>query len=236
MYRLGIKELDDAIGDIEGGVNIMVIGPPMCGKEAIVNRMVMQGLKDGEGVVLLATNETAGKAIKRFSASGSPYIGVVDCISKNLGVNPVDTPNIKNASSPVDLTGISIRISDFMDEYCKRKSLPRIRLCINSLSTMLMYTNVQTLFQFIHVYSGRIMVNNGLGIYVVEEGMHDEKTVASLKQLFNAMIEVKNKDDRYYMRAVGLSQRPTMWYEFDVEGEMAVIRRREDDKDGHSGS
>ena len=31
-YTIGIKELDDAIGGIKKGANIMLIGPPMSGK------------------------------------------------------------------------------------------------------------------------------------------------------------------------------------------------------------
>ncbi len=34
-YTLGIKELDNAIGGIRKGSNIMLIGPSMSGREAI---------------------------------------------------------------------------------------------------------------------------------------------------------------------------------------------------------
>ncbi len=39
-YFLGLKELDDAIGGIDGGTNIMLIGPPMCGKGALLNSIM----------------------------------------------------------------------------------------------------------------------------------------------------------------------------------------------------
>jgi hypothetical protein len=34
-YTLGIKELDNAIGSIRNGSNIMLVGPPMSQKEII---------------------------------------------------------------------------------------------------------------------------------------------------------------------------------------------------------
>jgi ABC-type uncharacterized transport system fused permease/ATPase subunit len=36
-YTLGIKELDNAIGGIRKGSNIMLIGPPMSQKEVILH-------------------------------------------------------------------------------------------------------------------------------------------------------------------------------------------------------
>jgi ABC-type uncharacterized transport system YnjBCD ATPase subunit len=39
-YALGIKELDNAIGGIKKGSNIMLIGPPMSGKELILNFII----------------------------------------------------------------------------------------------------------------------------------------------------------------------------------------------------
>ena len=129
-----------------------------------------------------------------------------------------DTENIKRASSPVDLTGIGVKISQFLEDFLVKKKVGRIRLCINSLSTILMYSNLQTVFRFLHVFTGRVKAAGGFGLYVVEDEMHDPQTIATLKQLFDGMIEIKAVGDAYAMRIVGLTSKPTPWFEYGIEG------------------
>lgn len=224
-YHLGMKELDDTVGGLSGGTNVMLIGPPMSGKDAILNTIMSSGLESGEGVVFLTTKAPAELMLENtFITHSSQNIGIIDCISKSLGISNSDTEQIKRVSSPVDLTGIGVRISQFIDEFMNRKKLNNMRLCINSLSTILMYSNLPTVFRFMHVYSGKVAATKALGIYVVEDGMHDEQTIATLKQLINAVIEVKAEEDRYYLRLVGATPRPTPWFEYEVVEDRAVIR------------
>jgi len=81
-----------------------------------------------------------------------------------------------------------------------------------------MYSNIQTVFRFMHVFTGRIKASGGLGIYVIESGMHDERAIATLKQLFDGMIEIKSENDMNFIRVVGLSSKPTPWFEYEIEG------------------
>jgi hypothetical protein len=48
--------------------------------------------------------------------------------------------------------------------------------------------------------------------------MHEEQSIATLKQLFDGMIEIKTENDKNFIRAVGLSPKPTPWFEFEIEG------------------
>jgi hypothetical protein len=48
--------------------------------------------------------------------------------------------------------------------------------------------------------------------------MHDEQAITTLKQLFDGMIEIKTSEDRNFVRLVGLSPRPTPWFEYEIEG------------------
>jgi len=51
--------------------------------------------------------------------------GIVDCVTKSLGKNIHDNDVVKYASSPVDLTGIGIKISQFFEEFMRRKRISR---------------------------------------------------------------------------------------------------------------
>jgi len=151
-------------------------------------------------------------------------IGIIDCIAKSVGGVAFETENIKIVSSPMDLTGIGVRISQFLEDFLLKKKIPKIQLHINSLSTILMYSNIQTVFRFIHVFTGRIKAAGALGIFVVDGGMHDDQTIATLQQLFDGLIEIKEENDKNYIRTVGLSSKPTPWLEYEIEGEKLRMR------------
>jgi KaiC/GvpD/RAD55 family RecA-like ATPase len=218
-YLLGIKELDDLIGDIKEGTNMMLLGPPMSGKDSIVNHILYTGLNEGNASVLVSTREPGENVIEWFQNQGIELanLGIVDCVSKTLGIAAEDTAHIKRASSPVDLTGIGVRISQYFEELWMKRENPPIRLCINSLSTILMYSNLQTVFRFLHVYTGRIKAAKGLGLFVVEDQMHDPQTIATLKQLFDGMIEIQEHQSGHRIRVIGLSPRPTPWFDYVIE-------------------
>jgi hypothetical protein len=145
-------------------------------------------------------------------------IGIIDCVTKTPVGTEVENDSIKIASSPFDLTGIGVKISQFLDEFYMKKNIQKIHLHINSLSTILMYSNIQTVFRFIHVFTGRIKAAGALGIFVIESGMHDDKDITALKQLFDGMIEIKSENDGNFIRVIGLSPKPTPWFQYEIEG------------------
>jgi KaiC/GvpD/RAD55 family RecA-like ATPase len=229
-YTIGIKELDDAIEGIKKGSNIMLIGPPMSGKEAILYNIMYHGaVKNENAVITVTTRESAPHILEWFQKNklNLPLsrIGIVDCVTKTLGGAMVENENIKVASSPVDLTGIGVKISQFFEEFFMKKNIRKIQLHINSLSTILMYSNIQTVFRFLHVFTGRIRAAGALGIYVIESGMHDEQSIVTLKQLFDGMIEIKSENDKHLIRAVGFSSKPTPWFEYEIYGADVKILR-----------
>jgi len=222
-YTLGIKELDNVIGGIRKGSNLMLIGPPMSQKEIILhNIMYHSSVINENAVITVTTHESATQILEWFKENKMVLplsrIGIIDCITKSIGRTAFETENIKFASNPMDLTGIGVQISQFFEDFLLKKKIPKIQLHINSLSAILMYSNIQTVFRFMHVFTGRIKEAGALGIFVIESGMHEEHTIATLKQLFDGIIEIKKENDKNYIRTVGLSSKPTPWLEYEVEG------------------
>ncbi|MDI6888332.1 MAG: RAD55 family ATPase [Methanocellales archaeon] len=219
-YKLGIAELDKVLGEAQGGSNIMLIGPAMCRKDALIYNILYAGLTRGESVILVTTEETGSGVLKWFKQHeleiNRERLGIVDCVSTSLGIRVSDTPNIKMAPSPLDITGIGVKISQLLEQF-QADRIRKTRLIVNSLSTMLMYSNLQTVFRFLHVFTGRIKAAEALGVYVLEAGMHDDKTVATLKKLFDGAIEIKEENDKFSIRAMGLEAKATRWVGYDVD-------------------
>jgi KaiC/GvpD/RAD55 family RecA-like ATPase len=229
-YTLGIKELDNAIGGIKKGSNIMMIVPPMSGKEVILYHIMYNGATINENAIInVTTNESAKHILEWFKEKKlnlpMDRIGIIDC-TKTLGA-AVESENIKIASSPVDLTAIGVKIGQFFNEFFIKKKIQKNHLYLNSLSTILMYSNIQTSFRFLHILTGRIKSTGSLGIYIIDKGMHDERTLAILKQLFDGIIEIESENDKYFMRIIGLSSKPTPWFEYEIErANLKIIGRK----------
>jgi len=231
-YTLGIKELDYEIEGIRKGSNIMLIGPPMSGKELILNLIMYHGAAiNGNAVITVSTRESAPHILEWFIENklNLPLdrIGIIDCVSKTLGSTLKENENIRIASSPVDLTGIGVKIGYYFEEFITKKKILKTQLHINSLSTILMYSNIQTVFRFLHVFTGRIRSTGGLGIYMMESGLHDEQAIATLKQLFDGVIEIRTESDKNLIRVAGLSSKPTSWFEYEIENaNLKMVERK----------
>ncbi|ELY57330.1 hypothetical protein C491_11109 [Natronococcus amylolyticus DSM 10524] len=176
------------------GTNVLVSGPPLSGKRGLALGLLEGGAARGEGSIAVTTKDGAEAILPNFPDEAD--VGVVDCVTEQRGVGTVeDDPRIKYASSPVDMTGIGIKLSEFLQEFYDERGLERNRVLISSVSTLLMYADLQTVFRFLHVFTGRIQSAGALGITVIDSTAHDEQTMNTLKQLFDGLIRVREGDD-----------------------------------------
>jgi KaiC/GvpD/RAD55 family RecA-like ATPase len=225
MIETGIPKLDQLLkGSMRKGSNILLIGPPMSGKKIILNHiMYYNASMNNNAVITVNTYEPGTRILEWFAENKLPLpesrIGIVDCITKMAGYDAAnDNDIIKMANSPLDLTLIGVKIGQLLDKFILIKHIHNVQLNINSLSTLLMYSNIKTVFKFLHVFTGRIKAAGGIGIYILESGVHDVLAVAALNQLFDGMIEVKSENDRNFIRVRGLLQKPTQWLEYEIDG------------------
>lgn len=222
-YSFGIPDIDKKLSNgISKGSNIMVIGPPLTGKHLLARHIIYNTIKENNAAILVTTRDPGEDITQWFTQYLNEdevnRIGVVDCITKSLGKSAHDTENIKYASSPVDLTGIGVKISQFFEQFIQKQQIQKTILCIDSVSTILMYTNIQTLFRFLHVFTGRVKVAGAIGLYIVDKDMHEEKDLNTLKQLFSGLIEIKTENENNYLRLVGMTPKPTEWQQYEIDG------------------
>ncbi|ELZ60936.1 MULTISPECIES: hypothetical protein [unclassified Haloferax] len=188
MYNLG-ADLDV---EVEPGTNLLLVGPALTGKRSLALDILAEGARSGEGAVIVTTKDGADRILndfgKRLDYEGKP-VAVVDCVTKQQGVGEVrDDDRIRYTSSPVDMTGIGIKLSEILQEYYQDRGLPENRIMLHSLSTLLMYADLQTVFRFLHVFTGRIQSVGGLGVFTIDADAHDDRTMNTIKQLFDGII------------------------------------------------
>jgi hypothetical protein len=102
---------------------------------------------------------------------------------------------VKYTSSPVDMTGIGIKLSETLESFYQGHGVDRTRVMVHSLSTLLMYSDLQTVFRFLHVFTGRIQSVDGLGLFCIDSTAHDDRTMNTLKQLFDGIVTTEEGAD-----------------------------------------
>jgi KaiC/GvpD/RAD55 family RecA-like ATPase len=196
MYELASVEPGTTVAS---GTNVLITGPPMTGKRRVALDVLAEGADAGEGSIVVSTKDGAEKILSEFGdrVSGDDvHVGVVDCVSKQQGVsNLTDDRRVKYASSPVDMTKIGVNLSEFIEEFHETRGIENNRILLHSVSTILMYSDLQTVFRFLHVFTGRVQSAEALGMYVIDSTAHDDQTMNTLKQLFDAVVEVDADDD-----------------------------------------
>jgi len=190
MYDLN-PHLD---AEVEPGTNILLTGPPLSGKRPLCLDLLASGTENGEGAIVVTTKDSGEQMLEGFArrtSYESRPVAVVDCVTKQQGVDDVPEQNrIKYASSPVDMTGIGIQLSEFLQAFYQDRNITHNRVMLHSLTTLLMYSDLQTVFRFLHVFTGRVQSVDGLGLYCIDETAHDEQTLNTLKQLFDGVVEI----------------------------------------------
>jgi KaiC/GvpD/RAD55 family RecA-like ATPase len=195
MYELG-PELQNA--SVAPGTNILVSGPPLSGARRLAFETLARGANSGEGSVIITTRDSSDRVLADFRSllddPNESTVGVVDCVTQHQGRSPIEGEPVKYASSPVDMTGIGIKFSEFLEEFYTERGLEQNRIALDSLSTLLTYSDPQTVFQFMHVLTSRIEDADAIGLHVVESTAHDPGDMNTLKQLFDGMITVEDDE------------------------------------------
>lgn len=225
-YVLGLGPVDSAVGALPGGTNLALIGPPMSHKSELAKVLMHGALGRGDGVVYITTRDTGEKLLAWFAAAGLDLgaypdaFGIIDCVSSsvNLGDGSPSHPAIRLVNGPMDLAGISIEVTDLLNALLRRKDHPNVWVLFDSLSVTLMYSNLPTVFRFLHVLTSTVRKVDALSLVVLEEGVHDAQTRVTIEQLVQGVLEVRRDGDRLCLRAAGLPPGPTPWAHYTVAG------------------
>lgn len=206
MYELGAAFSDV---DVDPGTNLLIEGPPMSGKRGLGFEILETGAGSGEGSIIVTTKDSADRILEDFQdlvGDTKATVGVVDCVTKQQGMGSrTESDLVRYASSPVDLTGIGIELSELLRALYQQRDITRNRILLHSLSTLLMYSDLQTVFRFLHVFTGRVQSADALGVFVIDSSAHDEQTVSTLKQLFDGIVNVRETDEGgFEARLVGI--------------------------------
>lgn len=206
---------DLPLSPVEPATNVMVAGDAMSGARELFVNMIAPD--DGEGVIVVSTSKGANDILESIeTTAGDSFdrdrVGVVDAVSQQQG-RTVEGQNIRAVSSPRDLTGMGMELTTLYESFYEG-GVENVRTGLDSISTLLMYAELATVFRFLHVFTGRVSTADGLGVFVLDPSSHEDQTTQTLSQLFDGRIDVREGDDGPELRARGLPDQSKDWQSF----------------------
>ncbi|MGD6806838.1 MAG: RAD55 family ATPase [Candidatus Bathyarchaeia archaeon] len=194
LFPSGIHALDAALkGGFARPSNLLVMGDAWSPKRELGMTMLSAGLHNNEAAICISATNTAEEIRAHWLDYGlnptleqEGRVKFIDCYSKMIGSNAADTPSIKRVPSIIDYTKLAAAVNELCSGFYF-KNVP-VRVLFDSLSTLLIYSSLQTVMRFLHIFLGQLRKQNVLGFLIVEEDTHDSLTLNQLKSFSNGAI------------------------------------------------
>lgn len=200
-YRLATEGLLADVDPVPAGTNVLVLGPPMVGRDDLIAEFVATGIAAGQpGVVVSATDPAA---TLRRDHPGLDRAFVVDSSTAGEGDGFDPDGRIASVATPDDITGIGMAIVKCTRAIGDTAS-EGVRIGVVGLSTILQYTDQQRVFNFLHTLTGRISAAGYVGLFGLDPSVHDDQTVNTIMSQFDGAIRLTETDDGIAFETVGL--------------------------------
>ncbi|MDZ7745599.1 MAG: hypothetical protein U5K28_03390 [Halobacteriales archaeon] len=193
-----------SFGDVtfSEGTSVLVSGDGSQTRKRVYDA-VAEGLADGEAAVFISTNKSPRRileALRERIEIPAERFAIVD-VSGDGDDGEIDGVSVRAVGSPGDLTGLSLAFAKQLQLLEERGAATEARVVIDSVSTLLMYADVQTVFRFLHVFTSRLDSAGLFGIFTLQPGMHDEQETNTIRTLFDS--EATIEDDEITLRGSG---------------------------------
>lgn len=139
--------------------------------------------------VTLNKSFSAMKSIFEKAKVDTRMIIFIDAVTKTAGGKIAKTKNCLFIGNPENLSDISIA----MDQAVRALPGKEKFLFFDSLSTLLLYNNVETVVRFIHFLSGKMRVWKVKGIIISLERKADKELIEELSQFCDVIIDFGGK-------------------------------------------
>ncbi len=208
--------------DLPEGSNISLIGPPGAGKTIFCENLANHFLRNGLGCLYVTLDKSPDDVRLDFQKSGTDLFGkiyqkrlvFVDCFSWLTGESR-EGHHIENLGN---LTELSIRISSAAcDLTCP------LLLVFDSVSPLTVYNPEVVVIKFLQIVLARMKDWKGMGIYVVQEGVHSEEFYNTLAYLVDGIFDMKISEKNgkllrhFRIRSLKSMAHETNWIPFDIQ-------------------
>jgi KaiC/GvpD/RAD55 family RecA-like ATPase len=214
----GVTKLDEILeGGFPRGSTVMLIGEPGVGKTTFVNQFMQTGLAGDAGGLYITLDNAPEEVYEKgqefgwdFSSYEDRFV-VMDGYSWRLG-EEIDSKYA--IQGPSDLNQLNMTLTDALRDVGDMKK----RICIDSVSTLVLYTDPGSAVKFLQVVSAKTQSNDGILLLTVEEGVQDEETISKINYVADGVIKFKMEGDDRFLSISRMSQTSHSrdWHEFEI--------------------
>jgi len=185
---------------VEGAQNVLLLAPVMSTAAAQSHRdLLTVAAPERESVLAVTYRTTPDRWLADWQQTlgdlpaNVGVIGVSDTMRSSAAGSETPTGGVggtdvrKAVRRPTDLTGLGITVSEYLKAW--HDTGTRIVACFDSLTAILQYGELSTVYRFLHVLTNRLSAVDALGHYHLDPAAADEQTISRLKSLFDASIE-----------------------------------------------
>lgn len=205
---------DSPIGDLPRDATLLIEGPPMTGKYALLLSVLAHYTEE---TVVISTMYDADRVISDFAEADGDAdrrLGVIDCVPRPGGVADPTQPLVRVAGSPENLTRIGVGFTELFEEIYDAESPPMAGVGLHSISQLLMHAGLQNTYQFLQVITGQVRSADWLFAGVVDTNV-DEEERQTLYHHFDGVAQTREGDDGgREFRVRGLTPTASEWTSF----------------------
>jgi KaiC/GvpD/RAD55 family RecA-like ATPase len=175
----GIPSLDKLLADgYPDRSAILIVGPPGIGKEALGYWFTKSGLVQGD-FCLYVTRLSVREVLQDVKGFG------IDMQQKVPLWLASDGGQIKYDVN--DLATLSYNIKEIL----KKNSGSRIRVVVDTISSLLMLNQPETIYKFLTQLLDEVKQYDVVLLATLEEGMHKQEVLTAMQQLFDGVVELR---------------------------------------------
>ncbi|MFX1318377.1 MAG: RAD55 family ATPase [Promethearchaeota archaeon] len=181
--------------ELPRGSQLLLIGPPGVVKTTLALRYLADRLKVKEPAVFATTLWSPAQIRQTLSQIGGKPVASqlriadgVSCVTAQPSKEPYSFQNL------YDLNTISLLLLQAIAD------LENGHLCLDNLTTLMTYSAPLSVIKFLQVLCARVKDRGVTGIYLLEEGVHTNDVVATLRFSVDGVIEICDEEDKSQLR------------------------------------
>lgn len=197
LVATGIKGLDNIIGNgLPPGTCILLITSPIVESHLFCLEYIYRGILVNEpGMIITMDYSPENLKIRAmeygwFLARGEEQklLKWVDGYSLNAKKDVKNTDTIKRIGGSIALSDLTIGMSQIQRDFHQIKDY--YRFTFDSLSTLFIYNEPNTIYRFLRVIISKLRMSNGVGFFTLGTGMHDSQIEMTLRYMMDGTMQI----------------------------------------------
>ena len=208
---------------IPQGNNVLLMGPPGIGKTIFCENLIDVSLKNDIPCVYVTIDTTPNEVKNNFVKSGVKFdenkIIFIDGYTWLIGKSN-EKYHIENLSN---LTELNFRIIS-ASSAVKKPFL----LVFDSVSPLSLYNPENFVLKFLQLLLAKVKEWEGVGVYVVQEGVHSSEFYNTISYLVDGIFDMKRVEEEdcicrlFRVRSISSASHETKWMPFKIESDRSV--------------